>query len=66
MFLRIFRLILLAVATALLAVNFWTIDYQNLMAKDSLWAFFRIVVAIILIILLVRIIRSQGPRKKQR
>lgn len=66
MFLRIFRLILLAVATALLAVNFWTIDYQNLMAKDSLWAFFRIVVAIILIILLVGIIRSQGPRKKQR
>lgn len=66
MFLRIFRLILLAVATALLVVNFWTIDYQNLIAKDSLWAYFRIGVAVLLIVLLVRIIRSQAPHKRQR
>lgn len=59
---KIFRLFLLALATALFAINFWAIDYNNLVAKESLWAYFRIVVAVVLIVLIVKTIRNAGKK----
>lgn len=62
---RIFRLILLAAATALAVINFWTIDYSDLWGKASQWAYIRIVLAVVLVVVLVGIIRK-APAKKQR
>lgn len=50
---------LLALATVLFTVNFWAVDYQNLTSPVSLWAWFRIVMALFIIILLVSIIRKK-------
>lgn len=63
---KIFRLVLLGLVTALVVINFWTIDYQDLCAKENLWAYFRIAVALFLIVLLVRILRKSLVRKKGR
>lgn len=63
---KIFKLVLLGLATALAVINFWAIDYQDLWAKESLWAYFRIIVALFLIILLVRILRKQSVEKRGR
>lgn len=48
---KITRIILLALAMALFAVNFWTIDYQDLWSETSLWAYFRIALALGLVLL---------------
>ena len=40
---RIFRIVLLGLAMALFAINFWAIDYQDLWGKNSQWAYLRTV-----------------------
>lgn len=62
---KIFRLILLALATALAVINFWTIDYGDLWGKTSQWAYVRIAFAVVLVVVLVVMIRN-SPVKKQR
>lgn len=62
---KIFRLILLALATALAMINFWTIDYSDLWGKASQWAYVRIAFAVVLMVVLVVMIRNT-PVKKQR
>lgn len=54
---KIVRIILLGMAMALFALNFWAVDYQDLWSKQSMWAYFRILVAFILVIILLRAIR---------
>ena len=63
---KIFRLILLAVATALAVINIWSVNSQDLWSEQNLWAYFRIGVALIIIVLLVRIIRKTGVKHKKR
>ena len=60
---KIFRIILLGVAMALFAVNFIAIDFQDLYSKQSLWAYFRIGVAFVLIITLLVALRRDFKRK---
>lgn len=60
---RIFRLILLAAATALAVINFWTIDYSDLWGKASQWAYIRIALAVVLVVVLVGIIRKTPAKK---
>ena len=43
---RIFRIVLLGLAMALFAINFWAIDYQDLWGKSSQWAYLRILAAL--------------------
>ena len=62
---KIFRLVLLGMATALAVVNFWAIDYQDLWVKQSLWAYFRIALALLLVGVLVHIIRKDTTRVKK-
>ena len=62
---KVFRLILLAMATALAVINFWTIDYNDLWGKVSQWAYMRIAFAVVLVVLLVVMIR-RTPDKKAR
>ena len=61
---KVFRIVLLGMAMALFAVNFWAIDYQNFWAKHSVWAYFRIVAAFVLVLVLVLAIRRDFKRKK--
>lgn len=61
---KIFRIILLALAMALFAVNFWTIDYQDIFAKASLWAYFRIALSFLLVFLLLAMVRRDMNGKK--
>jgi len=66
---KIFRIILLGMAMALFAVNFWAIDYQDFWAKQSLWAYFRIAVAFVLVLLLLFAVRrdfKQKPAKRKK
>ncbi len=62
---KVFRLILLAMATALAVINFWTIDYNDLWGKVSQWAYMRIAFAVALVVVLVVMIR-RTPDKKAR
>lgn len=62
---KIVRIILLALAMALFAVNFWTIDYQDIWSKQSCWAYFRIGIAFLLVLLLVAGLR-QDLKKRSR
>lgn len=62
---KIIRIILLAAAMAVFTLNFLTIDYQDLVAKQSLWAYFRIVLAFVLVLLLVAAIRKDWKKAKQ-
>lgn len=62
---KVFRLILLAMATALAVINFWTIDYNDLWGKVSQWAYMRIAFAVVLVVVLVVMIR-RTPDKKAR
>lgn len=62
---KIFRLILLALATALAVINFWTIDYNDLWGTASQWAYLRIAAAVALMVVLVVMIRKT-PARKQR
>ena len=61
---RVFRMILLGLAMALFAVNFWAIDYQNPGARQSIWAYFRIGVAFVLVLILLGAIRRDFKQKK--
>lgn len=61
---KIFRIILLGVAMALFAVNFIAIDFSALSSEQSLWAYFRIGVAFVLIIVLLIALRRDFKRKK--
>lgn len=63
---KIVRLILLGFATALAVINFWTVDYQSLWGTQSLWAYFRIAVAVFIIVVLVRMIRRTAIEQKNR
>lgn len=62
---KIFRLILLALATALAVINFWTIDYNDLWGTASQWAYLRIAAAaaVALMVVLVVMIRKTPARK---
>lgn len=65
---KVFRLILLASATALAVINFWTIDYGELWGTVSQWAYLRIAAAVGLMVLLVVMIRrtpAQKPRQEK-
>lgn len=62
---KIIRIILLALAMGLFAVNFWTIDYLDLGSGRSCWAYFRIAVAFFLVMLLVAGLR-QDLKKRNR
>lgn len=62
---KITRIILLAMSMALFAVNFWTIDYQDLWSETSLWAYFRIVLALGLVLLLLVMVRRDMLRSAQ-
>ena len=61
---KIFRIILLGVAMALFAVNFIAIDFNSLDSERSLWAYFRIGVAFILIVILLIALRRDFKREK--
>lgn len=61
---KIFRVILLGLAMALFAVNFWAIDYHDLWAKESLWAYFRILMALLMVFLLLFMIRRDMKKGK--
>ena len=62
---KIFRIILLAAAMAVFAMNFLTINYEALLSKQSVWAYFRIGLAFLLILLLVAAIRKDMRKKKR-
>lgn len=53
---------MLAIATALFAINFWTINYDALTSSVSLWAYCRIVMLAVIIVLLVSIIKKGNKR----
>lgn len=64
---RIFRIVLLGLAMALFAINFWAIDYQELWGKTSQWAYIRIGTAFIIVVFLLRMIKRDfrnGKAKK--
>lgn len=61
---KVFRIILLGLAMALFVMNFWTIRYEDWMGKASLWAYFRIVLAFVLVLLLLRMILKDRKKKK--
>ncbi len=59
---QILRLVLIALLTGIVIVNFWIIDYDDLWSRNSLWAYVRMTFAVILIILLVNILRHRDKR----
>lgn len=60
---KIFRIVLLALAMGLFAVNFLAVDYQDLWSKTSLWSYFRIIFALILVLLLLAMVRRDMKKK---
>lgn len=62
---KIFRIILLGLAMALFVVNFLTIDFQDLSGTQSLWAYCRIAIAFVLILLLVSFVRKDRKKAKK-
>lgn len=62
---KIIRIILLAAAMAVFTLNFLTVDYQDLLAKQNLWAYCRILLAFVLVLLLVAAIRKDWKKAKQ-
>lgn len=63
---KIFRIVLLVLAMGLFAVNFLAIDSQELWSKASIWAYFRIVIALLLVFLLLAMIRRDMKKGKQK
>lgn len=61
---KIFRIVLLALAMGLFAVNFLTIDYQDLWSKTSLWSYFRISFALVLVFLLLEMVRRDMKKNR--
>ena len=62
---RIFRIVLLGLAMALFAINFWAIDYQDLWGKNSQWAYHRILAAFIIVIFVLRMVKQDIRNKKR-
>lgn len=60
---KIFRVILLALAMALFAVNFWAIDYQHLWGKESQWAYIRIFAAFVILVIVLRMVKRDFKNK---
>ena len=61
---KIFRIVLLGLAMALFAVNFWAIDYQDLWGQGSQWGYLRILAAFIIVIILLRMVKKDIKSKK--
>lgn len=62
---KIFRIFLLAAAMAVFVMNFLTIDYNALLSSKSLWAYFRVGLTFVLILLLVVAIKKDMGKKKR-
>ena len=62
---RIFRIVLLGLAMALFAINFWAIDYQDLGGKNSQWAYLRILAAFIIVIFVLRMVKRDIKNKER-
>ena len=62
---RIFRIVLLGLAMALFAINFWAIDYQDLSGKNSQWAYLRILAAFIIVIFVLRMVKRDIKNKER-
>ena len=62
---RIFRIVLLGLAMALFAINFWAIDYQDLWGKNSQWAYLRILAAFIIVIFVLRMVKRDIKNKER-
>ena len=62
---RIFRIVLLGLAMALFAINFWAIDYQDLWGKNSQWAYLRIFAAFIIVIFVLRMVKRDIKNKER-
>ena len=60
---KIFRIILLGIAMALFVVNFIAVDFNDLYSDQSMWAYFRIGVAFVLIVALLVALRRDFKRK---
>lgn len=61
---KIFRIILLGLAMALFAMNFWAIDYQDLWGKASQWAYLRIFAAFIIVIIVLKMVKRDTKNKE--
>ena len=69
---RIFRIVLLGLfpyttlfRSALFAINFWAIDYQDLWGKNSQWAYLRILAAFIIVIFVLRMVKRDIKNKER-
>ena len=62
---RIFRIVLLGLAMALFAINFWAIDYQELWGKNSKCAYLRILAAFIIVIFVLRMVKRDIKNKER-
>ena len=62
---RIFRIVLLGLAMALFAINFWAIDYQDFWGKNSPWAYPRILAAFIIVIFVLRMVKRDIKNKER-
>lgn len=62
---RIFRIVLLGLAMALFAINFWAIDYQDLWGKNNQWAYLRILAAFIIVIFVLRMVKRDIKNKER-
>ena len=62
---RIFRIVLLGLAMALFAINFWAIYYQDLWGKNSQWAYLRILAAFIIVIFVLRMVKRDIKNKER-
>lgn len=62
---RIFRIVLLGLAMALFAINFWAIDYQDLWGKNSQLAYLRILAAFIIVIFVLRMVKRDIKNKER-
>ena len=62
---RIFRIVLLGLAMALFAINFWAIDYQDLWGKNSQRAYLRILAAFIIVIFVLRMVKRDIKNKER-
>jgi len=62
---RIFRIVLLGLAMALFAINFWVIDYQDLWGKNSQLAYLRILAAFIIVIFVLRMVKRDIKNKER-
>lgn len=62
---KILRVVLLGLAMALFAVNFWAVDYQDLWGSANQGAYVRILAAFIIVVVLLRMVKKDIKNKKQ-